>query len=158
LITSEQFSADDILNWYLLKVNPSVDDINCTELKKILAEKSNKRVMVYYGKPDYHDYNNVLLELTEFNEVGEEFDHYHLTDKACAAKYGVQKDPSFILFREHDAKPAVYSKKDISLKDLQQWMITETIPAIVNLSDDNMNLISNSHVPIILFFVSRTTT
>lgn len=97
--------------------------------------KSAKLVFAYFGEFSGKEYETVYSEVANHASVSEKFTFLHLKDKDCATKFGVSTLPGFVLFRQFDESPLVYTGS-VETTPIVDFMLKSSVPTLIDFNED----------------------
>lgn len=123
----------DIVSWILKKVGPPSVQVTCDQLKEKV--QGAKLALAFFGDAGSATFSEDYLSVANHPSVGEKFSFYHMNDEACAKSYGAQPQGGFVLFRNFDESPVVYSGSTSSSAVID-WMNAQSVPTLIDFGDD----------------------
>lgn len=77
-----------------------------------------------------------------------------MNDKECAASHGAEGTGSFVLFRQFDTSPLVYSG-NLEVTPIVDWMVASSVPTLIVFSEDYIEPIFGQKSSAIFLFRSE---
>lgn len=141
------------MNWILKRVGPPSTQVTCDDLKAKVA--NTKLALAYFGDLSAREYTEVFLGVAGNPSVNEKFQFFHTDDKECAASYGASSTPALVLFRQFDTPTVVYSGNQ-ETTPVVDWMLTSSVPTLIEFSEDYIEPIFGQRKPALFLFRSKS--
>ena len=138
-------TADEIVNWIKKKSGPPTSAITAEELEKLT--ETEKFTVVFFGAQDSDEFKAFEKE----GLADDKFSYRHVFDDSVSAPEGLTR-PGVAVYRNFD-EPIVVHTGDFSSKSLSEFVVTSSIPTLVEFSDEFIEPIFQNQNPALFLFV-----
>ena len=139
---------DEIITWINKRMGPPSTKVDATTVAKAIED--NKIAIVFFGSADSDEFK--AFEGAASADDKNAF--FHTDDEVAAKNHNVEKTPAVVLFRKFD-EPTVTFDGDFDKKALSEFIGTETVPTLIEFSDDYIEPIFQKQNPAIFLFIDN---